>query len=105
MCSRRLRRCGKSADRIRYITTIRSRPGRSSLTGACSMFNWRERLLLLSACMIAAASPASAEDPGHYGYGTVAPTAQIAGWEIDPRIADGAGSHPGKVWADRRAVL
>src|ERR1700722_12581590 len=101
MCSRRLPRYAESADRIRSITTIRSRPGRSSLTGACSMFNWRERSLLLSACMIAAASPASAEEPGHYGYGTVATLAQIAGWDIDVRGDDGAGLPPGRGTVER----
>jgi cytochrome c len=59
------------------------------------MFSWRERSLLLAAFMIAAACPASAEEPGHYGYGVVATPAQIAGWNIDARGDDGAGLPPG----------
>ena len=39
MCSRPSRNCERCAARIRSITTIRSRPGRSSRTGACSMFS------------------------------------------------------------------
>src|ERR1700709_1103871 len=97
MWSRRLHNCERSVDRIRFITTIRSRPGRSSLTGACSMFSSRERCLLLCAGTIVAITGfANAAEPGHYGYGQSATPEQIAGWDIDVRGDDGAGLPPGK---------
>src|SRR5258708_35752088 len=97
MCSRRSGSCARNAGRIRSITTIRSRPGRSSLTGACSMSRSRERRLLLSVgMMVAVSSFASAAEPGYYGYGTNATPEQIAGWDIDVRGDDGAGLPPGK---------
>src|SRR5512136_2197280 len=102
MCSRRLRNCESSAERIRSITIIRSRPGRSSRTGACSMFSSRKLSLLLGAGMIAAAGAfASAAEPGHFGYGQKATPEQIAGWDIDARGDDGAGLPPGKGTVER----
>src|SRR5690242_15203985 len=102
MCSRPLRSCESSADRIRSITTIRSRPGRSNPTGACSMFNSPNRALLLAAGLVAAAcSFARAGEPGQYGYGRAAAPAQIAGWDSDVRGDDGAGLPPGKGTAER----
>src|SRR6266849_8059894 len=92
MCNRRLRNCESSADRIRSITTIRSRPGRSSLTGACSMFNSHKPALLLCAGMIAAGgSLARAAEPGFYGYGDQPTPAQISVWNFDARDDDGVG--------------
>src|SRR3954469_11599491 len=97
MSSRRLRNCESNADRIRSITTIRSRPGRSSRTGACSMFSSRRLSLLLCAGMIVADSSfARAAEPGYYGYGEKATPAEIAGWDIDVRGDDGAGLPPGQ---------
>src|SRR5277367_3381366 len=97
MCSRRSRSCASNADRIRSITTTRSRPGRSSLTGACSMFSFRRNSLLLGAAvLVAATSLAPAAEPGHYGYGEKPTPAQIAGWNIDVRGDDGEGLPPGK---------
>src|SRR5882672_11305016 len=92
MSSRPLRNCEGSADRIPSITTIQSRPGRSSLTGACSMFSSANRSRLLGAAMSAAAAAAtSAAEPGSFGYGKLATPEQIAGWNIDVRGDDGAG--------------
>src|SRR4030088_452528 len=106
MCSRRLRNCERSVDRIRFITTIRSRPGRSSLTGACSMFSSRKRSLLLCMGMIVAAGTiAHAAEPGYYGYGEKASPAQIAGWDIDVRGDDGAGLTTGKGTVRRGAEV
>ena len=88
------------------------------------MFSWRERVLslgaslslgaglLLAASLMLAAGFASAAEPGHYGYGTVATPEQIAGWDIDARGDDGVGLPPGKgtvqkgseVFADQCAV-
>src|SRR6185437_461632 len=102
MFSRRLRNCASNADRIRSITTIRSRPGRSSPTGACSMFSSRKRLLMLGAgMMVAAGAFAHAAEPGHFGYGQIATPEQIAGWDIDARGDDGLGLPPGKGGVDR----
>src|ERR1700676_4041977 len=65
MCSRPSPNCARYAARIRSITTIRSRPGRSSRTGACSMFRSPRRALLLGAgLLIAANSFARAAEPG-----------------------------------------
>src|SRR4051794_23210592 len=105
MCSRRSRTYGRAADQIRCITTTRSRPGKSSRTGACSMFSSGNRLLLLAlSMMLPATSFATAAEPGHFGdqkpghfgYGLAATTEQIAGWDIDVRGDDGAGLPPGK---------
>src|SRR5665647_456120 len=102
MCSRRSRSCASSADRIRSITTIRSRPGRSSRTGACSMFSSRKLSLLLGVGMIAAGGAfASAAEPGRFGYGKTATPEQIAGWDIDARGDDGGGLPPGKGTVER----
>src|SRR6202140_2758052 len=102
MCSRRLRSCATSADRIRSITTIRPRPGRASRTGACSMFSSRRLSLLLGVGMLAAASAlASAAEPGHFGFGKTATPEQIAGWDIDARGEDGAGLPPGNGSVER----
>jgi mono/diheme cytochrome c family protein len=49
--------------------------------------------LLASAICLGAAS---ASEPGHYGYGSIATPAQIAGWDIDARGDDGVGLPPGK---------
>lgn len=45
---------------------------------------------------IATMGGAMAAEPGHYGYGTIATPAQIAGWNIDVRGDDGLGLPPGK---------
>src|SRR3984893_7381104 len=106
MCSRRLRSCESNADRIRSTTTIRSRPGRSSRTGACSMFSSRERTLLLPAgLVIAAGAIARAAEPGHYGYGETATPEQIAGWDIDVRGDNGAGLPTGSGTVHRGAAV
>ncbi|MEA2943965.1 MAG: S-disulfanyl-L-cysteine oxidoreductase SoxD [Bradyrhizobium sp.] len=44
--------------------------------------------------LVASASIAVAESPGHYGYGKPASPAEIAGWDIDVRGDDGAGLPP-----------
>jgi S-disulfanyl-L-cysteine oxidoreductase SoxD len=72
----------------------------------------RRACLALGLAWLAATSSALAEEPGHYGYGTVATPAQIAGWDIDVRGDDGLGLPPGKgsvqhgadVFADQCAV-
>src|ERR1700693_4315623 len=102
MCSRPSPNCARYAARIRSITTIRSRPGRSSRTGACSMFRSPRRALLLGAgLLIAANSFARAAKPGPFGYGQIATPAQIAGWDIDVRGEDGAGLPAGKGSVER----
>lgn len=61
------------------------------------MSNSRERKMRLVAVTFVgavAALPASAAEPGHYGYGSPATPEQIAGWNIDVR-PDGAGLPPG----------
>src|SRR5258705_6583880 len=106
MCSRRLRNCGSSAAPIRSTTTIRSRPGRSSPTGASSMYSSRRRYLLLATGLLAAGcNSARAADTGYFGYGSVATAAQIAGWDIDARGEDGTGLPPGKGTVDRGAEV
>src|SRR3954453_4651431 len=124
MCSRRSRNYGRAADQIRYITTTRSRPGKSSRTGACSMFSSAKRSLLLAlSIMLPASSFASATEPGHFGHdqkpghfghdqkpghfghGLTATAEQIAGWDIDVRGDDGAGLPPGKGSANRGAEV
>src|SRR5258708_13963339 len=95
-CNRPLRSYERSAEPIRSITTIRSRPGRSSLTGAYLMFSSREHSMLpglglilgqiLSACPFAGAA-----ESGHLGYGNKATPEQIAGWDIDVRGDDCVG--------------
>src|SRR6202051_4005404 len=102
MCSRPSPNCARYAARIRSITTIRSRPGRSSRTGACSLFRSPRRALLLGAgLLIAANSFARAAEPGQFGYGEGATPAQIAGWDIDVRGSDGAGLPAGKGSVER----
>jgi S-disulfanyl-L-cysteine oxidoreductase SoxD len=46
------------------------------------------------AAIVALSAAASAAPPGHYGYGTPAAPAEIAGWDIDAR-PDGVGLPPG----------
>lgn len=53
-------------------------------------------LALGLAWLAGGANAASGAEPGHYGYGTPATPAQIAGWDIDVRGDDGAGLPPGK---------
>src|SRR3984957_12849499 len=102
MCSRPLRSYGSCAEQTRSITTIRSRPGRSSRTGACSMSSSRKAALLLGASLMLAACPfARAEQPGHFGYGQIATAAEIKGWDIDARGDDGAGLPSGKGSVER----
>ena len=91
--------------RTRSITTIRSRPGRSSRTGASSMFSSRKRCLLLGAGHAGsppAASPAP-PSPAISATARAATPEQIAGWDIDVRGDDGAGLPPGKGTVDRGA--
>src|SRR5581483_1904172 len=95
MCSRRSDSCARSAVRIRSITTIRFRPGRSSRTGACLMFKPLKFTLAMAGAVIFA-FPACAEQKKPFGYGTPATQQQIAGWDIDARGDDGAGLPPGK---------
>lgn len=70
---------------------------------------------MLGAAFVAAlaiALPAHAGAPGSFGYGKVATPAEIAGWNIDVRGADGAGlpdgkgnvSHGADLFADQCAV-
>src|SRR6202790_3472034 len=106
MCSRPSPNCARYAARIRSITTIRSRPSRSSRTGACSIFRSPRRALLLGAgLLIAANSFARAAEPGQFGYGEGATPAQIAGWDIDVRGDDGAGLPAGKGSVERGAEV
>src|SRR3984893_15095028 len=102
MCSRRSQNCESNEDRIRSITTIRSRPGRARRTGGCSMSSLRKRSLLLGVgLMLAAGAIARAAEPGPFGYGQIATPAQIAGWDIDVRGEDGAGLPAGKGSVER----
>ena len=90
MCSRPSRNCESCADPIRSTTTIRSRPGRSSLTGACSM----------SSCV---AAPDARRQPALDGGAAASPRSPAIsgmaaghartddGWDIDARGDDGAG--------------
>jgi mono/diheme cytochrome c family protein len=54
---------------------------------------------------IMTATAAAASEPGHYGYGTTATPAQMAGWDIDVRGDDGFGLPPGKGSVERGAVV
>jgi S-disulfanyl-L-cysteine oxidoreductase SoxD len=54
---------------------------------------------------IMTATAAAAGEPGHYGYGTTATPAQMAGWDIDVRGDDGFGLPPGKGSVERGAVV
>jgi S-disulfanyl-L-cysteine oxidoreductase SoxD len=66
------------------------------------MFSSPERSLLLGiGLLVAAASFAGAAEPGQYGYGSKASSAQIAGWDIDVRGEDGAGLPAGKGTVER----
>jgi S-disulfanyl-L-cysteine oxidoreductase SoxD len=72
------------------------------------MFNSRRSgfgfgLALVAAVMTATA--AAAGEPGHYGYGTTATPAQMAGWDIDVRGDDGLGLPPGKGSVERGAEV
>lgn len=62
------------------------------------MFSSARPLLLCSAIAMAMAGAgfASAEEPGHFGYGEKPTPEQIAGWDIDVRGENGAGLPPGK---------
>jgi S-disulfanyl-L-cysteine oxidoreductase SoxD len=60
-------------------------------------------LALVAAVMTATA--ADAGEPGHYGYGTTATPAQMAGWDIDVRGDDGLGLPPGKGSVERGAEV
>jgi S-disulfanyl-L-cysteine oxidoreductase SoxD len=55
--------------------------------------------------LLAGIMSATAGEPGHYGYGTVATPAQIAGWDIDVRGDDGLGLPPGKGSVERGAQV
>jgi len=62
--------------------------------------------------LAASTSLAVAVETGHFGYGKIASPAEIAGWDIDVRGDDGAGSPSGKgsvskgteVYADQCAI-
>ena len=54
---------------------------------------------------IMTATAAAAGELGHYGYGTTATPAQMAGWDIDVRGDDGFGLPPGKGSVERGAVV
>jgi S-disulfanyl-L-cysteine oxidoreductase SoxD len=54
---------------------------------------------------IMTATAAAADEPGHYGYGTTATPAQMAGWDIDVRGDDGFGLPPGKGSVERGAEV
>jgi cytochrome c len=71
------------------------------------MYSSRKHGLLLVAALLATAAVdfAGAAEPGHFGYGSVATPAQIAGWDIDVRGEDGAGLPPGKGTVDRGAEV
>ncbi|HEX3709360.1 MAG TPA: cytochrome c [Pseudolabrys sp.] len=60
------------------------------------MCNLRNHLPIIATAVISflGASASLAAEPGHYGYGTPATAAQIAGWNIDAR-PDGVGLPPG----------
>jgi len=55
--------------------------------------------------LVAGIMTATAGEPGHYGYGTTATPAQIAGWDIDVRGDDGLGLPPGKGSVERGAEV
>lgn len=68
------------------------------------MFSSRKAVLLLVAGLFAATSHvARGAEPGHFGYGTPATPAQIAGWDIDVRGEDGVGLPEGKGTVERGA--
>lgn len=68
------------------------------------MFSSRKAAPLLVAGMLAATCHVGhAAEPGHFGYGTPATPAQIAGWDIDVRGEDGAGLPAGQGNVDRGA--
>ena len=71
------------------------------------MYSSRKHGLLLAAALLATAAVdfAGAAEPGHFGYGSVATPAQIAGWDIDVRGEDGVGLPPGKGTVDRGAEV
>jgi mono/diheme cytochrome c family protein len=54
---------------------------------------------------IMTATAAAAGELGHYGYGTTATPAQMAGWDIDVRGDDGFGLPPGKGSVERGEVV
>ncbi|MDI1261932.1 MAG: cytochrome c [bacterium] len=68
------------------------------------MFSSRKAVLLLVAGLFAVTcAVARAADAGHFGYGTPATPAQIAGWDIDVRGEDGMGLPEGKGTVERGA--
>lgn len=68
------------------------------------MFSSRKAALLLVAGLFAATCHvARGAEPGHFGYGTPATPAQIAGWDIDVRGEDGVGLPEGKGTVERGA--
>ena len=68
------------------------------------MFSSRKAVPLLVAGLFAATCHvARGAEPGHFGYGTPATPAQIAGWDIDVRGEDGAGLPEGKGTVERGA--
>jgi cytochrome c len=68
------------------------------------MSNWLSRALLVALVGALAGAAAAAEPAGHYGYGTPATPAQIAGWNIDAR-PDGAGLPEGSGSVDKGAEV
>lgn len=68
------------------------------------MFSSRKAVPLLVAGLFAATCHvARGAEPGHFGYGTPATPAQIAGWDIDVRGEDGVGLPEGKGTVERGA--
>lgn len=61
------------------------------------MFSSGKRAFIVAiGLVIASGAMAIAAEPGHYGYGKPATSAEIAGWNIDVRGDDGKGLPPGK---------
>jgi cytochrome c len=70
------------------------------------MFSSLKSCAALSAALFAlSARIAVAAEAGHFGYGKVPTTAEIAGWDIDVRGDDGAGLPPGKGSVQREADI
>ncbi len=61
--------------------------------------------LMSAIALMLLAFTARAESSGHFGYGKVAAPAEIAGWNIDARGADGAGLPEGKGTVDHGAEV
>ena len=66
--------------------------------------SWRA-IFPLSGVLLMWSIDANAGSPGHFGYGKPATAAEIAGWDIDVRGADGVGLPGGKGTVDHGADL